>query len=94
MRYVLPLRIFLNAVIKLRGAPGEINNHVSVRASLAFRVWVRVCDGLLNLGLEPGPFLVRRFALHPPEHYRDFTVCEPAKSFTRQVLDPAVKSPP
>ena len=71
MCHVLPLFVFLNRVVGLRGTLCQFDNRILVWTALPFRVGVSLDDALSNLGLEPIPFLVRRFALHPPEYYTD-----------------------
>jgi hypothetical protein len=77
MRYVLPDRIILNGVVEFPSADSKFDYALSVRTSLSVGVRVSVQDAVLNRGLQPVPFLVRRLALHPPEYYRDVTACTP-----------------
>jgi hypothetical protein len=73
MRYVLPVRVFLNAVIEHRCPPGEFPNRTVANTPAAFGTRVRLCNVFLNPLLEPTPLFFRRFGFHLPEHYRSVT---------------------
>jgi len=64
--HVLPLRIVLDGVIELGGAPGERQNARIVRAPAPLRIRVRIQNALLNLALNAFPLLFRRLFFHPP----------------------------
>ena len=70
MRHVLPVWVFLNAVIKSGCPPGEVPNRIVVDASATFGIGVSLGDAFVNPLLEPIPLLFGRFGFHLPEHYR------------------------
>ena len=65
MRHVLPLRVVLDGVIELRGAPGKRQNTRIVRAPAPIRIWIRIQYAVLNLNLNALPLLFWRFVFHP-----------------------------
>ncbi len=78
MRHVLPVWVFLDAVIKRRCSRGEFPNHILGDASAAFGIGVSVGDAFLNPLLEPIPLLFGRFGFHLPEHPTPSATAVPA----------------
>lgn len=73
----MPCWIIFNGIIEFRSADSKFDQAVLVGTSRSVRVGIRFQNALLNRALEALPFLVRRFALHPPEYYRSVTACTP-----------------
>jgi hypothetical protein len=57
VRHVLPLRVVLDGVIELRGAPGKGQNTGIVRAAAPIRIWIRIQYAVLNLSPNAFPLL-------------------------------------
>jgi hypothetical protein len=65
MGYVMPLRIILDTVVKLRGALGQRKNARTVGTPATFSIRVRVQNAIMNLILHTFPLFFRRLFLHP-----------------------------
>lgn len=93
MRHVPPLGIFFNRfVVEVRRPPCKFGKRLAVRTAPSLRVRVSRRDTGLNLGFEASPLLIRRFALHPPEHYMTKEQT-PGLSRPGRLPDPTVKPP-
>src|SRR5215471_16708357 len=93
MCYVSPLRIFFDAVIEYRRPPCKFGNRLAIRTAFPFGIRISGHDTGLDLALETIPLLLRRFALHPPEHYMSSRGRAPDPSRVGRLPDPAVEPP-
>jgi hypothetical protein len=73
MRYVFPIGLFFDAVIKRGGPAGEFPNRSVFDTPATFGIVVSLRDTFLNALLEPIPLLFGRFGFHLPEDYRSVT---------------------
>jgi len=84
VRHVLPLRVVLDGVIELRGAPGKRQNTGIVRAAAPIRIWIRIQYAVLNLSLNAFPLLFWRLVFHPPNIISVFWAEAPENSMRRR----------
>lgn len=64
MGHVLPLGIFLNAVVEPCSPQREIHKYIAVWASVPVRVGVALQDAALDLLLQAVPLFARRLVRH------------------------------
>ena len=92
VRHMLPLRVVLDGVIELRGAPGERQNTGIVRAPAPIRIRIRIQHAVLNLSLNAFPLLFWRLVFHPPNIISVFWAEAPENLCGADFPDPTIEA--